>query len=523
MGRTLPDRLGAALREEDRGAAMLTALMLIMVVGTLSVLVLGTLVSQVRPASLVQKTTRTVFAAETGSQVALGEMRTNLAAADSNGDVYGDPTKLPCTLSGPVGESSAQLTYAVTVQYFAADPSALSSAQRSSAAMTCGTSGGRGVTTAPAYAVISSKGFDAGVPGLATTSGDRTLETQYAFQVTNKNVPGGLFRTSDTGFCLEAESAQAGSGVRYRSDCSSRNARMLWVHAKQSYIQLASTIGTSTPLCLQGPTGPSGGQELVRLQACAVTGPQLFSYKGSFRYQAQNDSNTGVGTRCLWSGSQSAALENARLRSSADGCVRSGDDSYLVRPYWSWNPEPAVGAGSASQPSSLQLVNYAEFGRCLEVTQENLWADRMGIGPCKQAVPGNGNRWNQVWARSEPADGTSSVTTALSVNNPYDAYDKRCLQTPGAGASPAYPVLAYCSSGEPDQVFTRTTATSSYTTSYLLVDRYGRCLGGGPTYFPDGSALTSVVAEPCDGSLDQKWNAPPNTTPAGQSNTHEGG
>lgn len=379
---------------------MITALMLIMVVATLSILVLGTLVSQVRPASLVQKTTRTIFAAETGTQVALGELRTTLAAPDTNSDIYGDPTRLPCSLSGAVDGDSSQLRYAVTVQYFTVDPSRLTTEERSQQKQQCGVNAGRGVAVVPAYAVITSQGLAAGVPGLATTSGDRTLETQYAFRRTNKNVPGGLFRTSDLAYCLTANSATAESEVTYRAACA-RSDLNSWVHTETSTIALASTVRAGAPLCLQGPAA-SDTVHLVKLAPCAVVGRQLFSYKGYFQYRGQTDDNGGVGAGCLWAGVKESALKGAKLHSSSGGCVGGSNES-LARRWWSWNPEPAVGAGSASLATSKQFINYQEFGRCFEVTQENLSADRMGIGPCKQELPGNSNRWNQVWAHSEPA------------------------------------------------------------------------------------------------------------------------
>ena len=505
----------------DRGAAMLTALMLVLVVGTLSLLVLGTLVSQVRPIAFAQKAGRTVFAAEAGQQVALGELRTSVAGSGSLSG-YGDPAQLPCSLEGAVGAPEDQLTYVVTVQYFAEDPSGKNAAWREVAALDCLTTS-RGVGSVPAFAIISSQGRAAGVPGLATTTGNRWLETQYAFQRTNENIPGGLFRTSDLAFCLEAESAEEDSEVFYRSDCAPTDLN-LWVHDDNSYIVLASSITEGGPsLCLQGPAaGADPADSLVRLAPCDVVGRQLFSYKGYFQYQGQNDDNTGLGTGCLWAGVKHSALEGQALHSSSAGCVGGGNES-AARTWWSWNPEPAVGAGSASLASSKQFISYEEFGRCLEVTQENLWAANMGIGPCKQSVPGNGNRWNQVWEHDEPTAGASSVPTILKVARGTAAWEIKCLTTPAETApQPAFPKLEDCDPALATQTFLRTTQTSDYATSYQILDTYGRCLGGGPTYTPDDSVLTSVVVEPCTGALDQKWNAPPNTTPPGQSNTSEG-
>lgn len=112
------------------------------------------------------------------------------------------------------------------------------------------------------------------------------------------------------------------------------------------------------------------------------------------------------------------------------------------------------------------------------------------------------------------------MSTTLSVTKPEN--QTRCLQTPAANAaSPVYPRLQTCVAGQANQIFVRTTQTSDYVTSYLIVDVHGRCLGRGPEYTPDNSPLTSVVVEACSGALSQKWNAPPNVTASGQTNTGE--
>lgn len=518
--RPAPASASASARD-DRGAAMVTALMLVMVVGTLSILVLGTLVSQVLPVSLTQKTTRTIFAAEAGTQVALGALRTT-PPKTVNGLAYGNPARLPCTLSGSVGGSASTLMYSVSVEYFTADPSGLTKDERATSPTRLPCVAGGGVSTAPAFAVISSKGLAAGVPGLATTAGDRTLETQYAFQLTNENVPGGVFRTSDLLLCLTADHVEPGSPVRYGNQCNGRTEVNAWIHAEGSGLVLASTAAFNEPLCLQGPE-VDGGE--VRLANCAEAARQKFSYRNYFRYEQQADGETGGG--CLWAGVRDpSVLAGRTVHVSVDACAREKDgSSKATRPYWSWNPEPAVGAGSASSPDSLQFINYAEFGRCLEVKNEYLDADKMGIGPCKQRFSEDGDiwlRWNQMWTTTRVASDTAAIR--LEVSKPYlwsweRAPQHRCLTTPQIGAS-VYPTLDACTS-EQRQHWTYVTKTSDYATSYLLVDTYGRCLGGGEAERTDESTLTGAEVAPCDGSLRQKWNAPPNITPSGQSNTHE--
>ncbi len=48
--------------------------------------------------------------------------------------------------------------------------------------------------------------------------------------------------------------------------------------------------------------------------------------------------------------------------------------------WWSWSPEPAVGAGDSGYASG-QFVNYKYFGSCFEITREDPWANVEGRRP----------------------------------------------------------------------------------------------------------------------------------------------
>jgi hypothetical protein len=64
--------------------------------------------------------------------------------------------------------------------------------------------------------------------------------------------------------------------------------------------------------------------------------------------------------------------------------------------------------------------------------------------------------------------------------------------------------------------------TGNRTTSYTVVAASGRCLGLGT---PQGSGgltqWSSIVTNTCDGTVGQKWNAPPLTDEGGSHNQRE--
>ncbi len=79
---------------------MLSAIMLALILTTLSILVLGLVLSQAMPTQFQRKSTQTVYAAEAGIETALSSVRTALGSEDFVGAVYGDIRKLPCALEG---------------------------------------------------------------------------------------------------------------------------------------------------------------------------------------------------------------------------------------------------------------------------------------------------------------------------------------------------------------------------------------------------------------------------------------
>lgn len=184
----------------------------------------------------------------------------------------------------------------------------------------------------------------------------------------------------------------------------------------------------------------------------------------------------------------------------------------------SWQPEAAVGAG-ASGAAYSELVNYAQFGRCLDVTDQNVGSSFLIAWPCKQNPDPTKVAWNQRWTLPATTDGVGSgqITTTIPDGTKY------CLLSPLSSASKTYVTVKKC----PDTItqgtkWTVRTEVASYAASYQIEDSSGVAGGAGlclqPTdpkavpadLFEKGTGISKIVVQPCTASTLQKWNAPPN-------------
>ena len=491
--------------DDDEGFAMLTVIMLIMVCTAISVLMLGVVVAQVKPTVFEAKNTRTISAAEAGIDASLSILRTALGAPDViTGQISGNPRKLPCTVAGTVGGTGTSLRYNVAITYFKANPASKDANWRDKNKLTCVV--GSGLSTAPAYAIITSTGGDVAVAGYDASVGNRTLESLYTFQAVNATTAGGTIYTFGDGYCLQAANPpQAGSTVSYipATSCRTDGPRLLWSYGTDYGIHLAVTDLSGTKLCLTG----SGGAP-VTLQACTGAFDQLFSWDAGAVWRGENSSKTNYSSECLGTGDSALTDLTDKLLKITTSCASNGA-------WGSFDPDPRVGAGAAGN-TTHQIVNFLEFGRCMDVTNEQVSSTFMISYPCKQD-PSRGSllAWNHMWYYSEPTDSTGSLGgQKIQVNNPA-AY---CLTTPATSVSPAYPTMTPCGP-DPKQIWTRTAkAATSYADSWTFTDTYGRCISLGDKM--DGSWSKLLMAT-CNGGPEQKWNAPATTQGASLDNFKE--
>lgn len=508
----LRDRL--ATRGDD-GVAMMTAIMMMLILMSLSVVVLGMVVSQVTPTQFARKNTETVFAAEAGVETALGRIRTAQSGPDFTGVVYGKANKLPCTVTGTVGPAGAETTYSTTVRYYLDDPTGKSASWLSANQLVCTPGAGTGAAL-PSFAYIESAGDAPAAGNVESSQGDRAIAMVYRFETTTTNIKGGRIFSWANGteaqFCLRATGTAAGSTVQYQplATCGSaaHEATELWVYDTDYALKLASSTLTSTPLCMTNESGT------IYLRACTGGHTQAFAWhpNGNATWVAQDASFNDVLTMCLKS-SQSTGVPSNGSTLRVGACANQAA-------WGAFAPDPAVGPGAASI-NTKQIVNFLEFGRCFDVTDTTVTRPFMISYPCKQDPPsGTGVFWNHRWYYEEPLVGTTAAPQQIWIHQSNDPARKYCLKAPTSQTDPTesgvgagyYPTLTSCSAGDPTQRWTRSTATGVKATSWTIRDSSGRCVGvGGSKYLDKWSAL---VVSACDGSAAQKWNAPADSVEA---------
>ncbi len=515
-----PLRLRPA-RGEDRqsGFAMFIALLLIVIVAGMSLLVAGLVLSESKPTQTQRKTVATLNAAEAGFEVALHQLR---AATDSNGN--GIVNKLPCTaassavgtlLTGSVGPKSGaannqSLTFAVYVRYYNDDPSTMGTTDLNQNAIAC--SGGSPVSV-PQYAYLQSNGVGVGGAAATSTQGNRALHTTYRFRTSTLNIAGGRLNMNTTSLCMDAGSISPSVGAAVTlSNCKNRGvtpSQSSWSYRPDLTIYLTTT--GSPGLCVTaGTTFGTNSSSQLTLQTCATNGTAT-----TYPYQA----SPSLQQRQEWSFDDNGKFEGAGNNGNINGyCISASPYNNPVAggllyeqscsgggfDTMTWNPDPQVGAGPAGD-NTQQLVNYSEFGRCLDVTGQNVNATWLIDYPCKQAPDPSYIAWNQRWVYSA-ANKTLSTTTGGTTY---------CLQAPATlSATPINNlVLIKPCSGSALQTWTESgDVGGNYSSSYTIVSAAGSCLtvvqpGLGSTYDQQWGA---VIAGVCDGSLVQKWNAPAN-------------
>jgi hypothetical protein len=495
------------------GFAMFVALLLIMIIAGMSVLVAGLVISETKPVQTARKEVSAVNASEAGFEIALTQLR---AATDVYGN--GDITQLPCTTStapgtpitGSVGPNAgaaqaASLTYRVYVRYYLTDPSSMGTSDLSSSAVSC--SGGQ-PSQVPRYAYLQSNGI--GTTGANTSSqNNRALHTTYQFKTSTLNIAGGRLNMNGTSYCMDASTAPAVNTVVTISTCQNRGvlpAQSSWAY--RSDLTLYLTTSGSPGLCVtSGSTFDTTATGRLTLQTCA-TGSSTYPYAPSpSLQQAQEwsfDDNGkfegadvlgGLNGNCISASPYASPVGGGALYEQL--CSVGGFDTMT------WNPDAQVGAGPAGS-ATQQLVNYYEFGRCLDVTGTNVNATNLITYPCKQAPDPSNIRWNQRWAYNTS---TKQIITTPLVNY--------CLQGPstlGAVFSSNVVLTKLCDTSVATQQWTeKGDVVGDYGSSYTIVNNFGACLSLGPTLLTGyNNQWSTIIVETCDGSLKQKWNAPAN-------------
>ena len=474
------------------------ALILTMVATMLSAAMIPLMLQQFTQTRAVSTRVHQLDAAQAGLDVAVGQIR------NSGGTL----ANLPCgTISGALG-SPTTARYQVSVSYYPSDPAGQSSTWLTTNAIHC--IGGGGTLTTPAFALLQSQGTDQST-GSFTTIATRALTATYIFTTNNANIPGGLIHVSggNPDLCLDAGSSQPTAGTNVTMQpCVSGKGQQTWAYNSNLTVVLVTSKTSTQPLgmCVDAGT-PEAANAVLQLQACGTStkAQQQWSYNDNANFQGTSDGST-LNNFC-WN------VQTANTAGSLLNLATCGAGNTVE----TFSPEAGVGAGAAGG-TTTQLVNYNQFGRCLDVTNQNVNQGFLIAWPCKQSPAGaTGLTWNQKWALpAVGSDGTKSVLGTITTN-PGTLY---CLTSPDSTSYGTYVTTQTCTGGA-NQSWTVYYKQASYAASWVIKDNSPSpgpyCLS--PTdpnaspndLFSGGNNVSKIQVATCNGSTLQKWNAPANT------------
>jgi hypothetical protein len=186
-------------------------------------------------------------------------------------------------------------------------------------------------------------------------------------------------------------------------------------------------------------------------------------------------------------------------------------------------PEASVGAGAAAAP--YNLVNFKQFGRCVDVTNFDTTLGYLIVWPCKQAPNPLSVAWNQRFTVPLAVNDTGTVSGRITTYDNTKTNKTYCLTTFKKDTNPHFVTMKVCPAltdpkESQDAVEWKVSyQEGTYGTSYVIRDYQDQCLS--PTNMDDpalpaadifkGSTVVSkLTAAKCDGSKLQKWNAPAN-------------
>lgn len=555
--------LSARRPEGDDGVAILMAMAYIGIFTMLMLSMLAVVVQQVKPTAQARKDAGAVNAAASGLQAALATLRSSVDAngAGARGELpcvtgrsdtttfrttAGATTKTESTPGGTMAGTAATLPgnfrYRVDIAYFTQDPSDQDAAWLKANAKACP------LVETPLFAYLQSYGTGDNIAGAGGSSGSRGNRSQtgvYRFNVPSENIAGGRLRSygqvvGGKPVCLDAGSSPGpGTALSFKTCTDAPSAAQTWEYREDLSIFWGGN--PSRNLCVQ-----ASSSQTPQLQTCAGTGygstgdrvnsstyvyppgqqVQSWSFNDNGHFAAA--SNTGdVSNSCLEP--QSTGLDQALVLRSCTGGTQD---------YQAFDPDPAVGAGKAGgnisgMPGSptRQYVNFAQFGRCLDITGQQVTATYLIAYPCKQAPETSRLTYNQVWSfiPLETGSRTGTFRTRTPTNDGKGGTKDTdyCLTAPASGNKPT---VTKCPVGPVDtpppvpasQQWDATgLVPGNASRSYNLVSKLrNQCLSVSLT--EKDYNVSKIILETCDGSTKQRWNSPPPPPTSGLNNIKEG-
>ncbi|GGK37528.1 hypothetical protein GCM10010124_32900 [Pilimelia terevasa] len=519
MSATRPSHPAAAWRPRgDRGSLPMALLLVLTAVATSTVALSAVLVETAATRLDVDRE-QALTAARSGIDAAVGHIRAAHAAEDAT---VGDHRKLPC--GEWAGTEAGGNRYRVRVDYLTADPHGRSAQWAAANAVACTADG---PAASPRFALIHAWGTPAAGPDAAARQ--RALWVTYVFQTTDAVIPGGLIREYGTNLCFDGGAAPAAGLPLTLQTCDPGSPRQSFAYRPDLSLTLVS--GGATPLCLDAGGSHRTGDQ-VRLQRCLspVTWRQQWAFNDWANFQGIDTSGTGVDQFCFNAATPGAVNSLVTLGArAANNCEHdSTTDTPTYNSRKSFTPEATVGAGRAGAKLG-QLVNFHQFGRCIDVTEMTIDFGYLILWPCKQKVAGTAD-WNQRLTLPTPAAGGATATGPITIGaEDYDgtALGTYCLQSPGTPAPGRYVVPVRCDPARATPDRTRWTVsrdTGDPATSYRIreADEDGDAVAEGYCLAPTDTAtradfyrpadfpeIGKLVVAACDDTALQKWNAPP--------------
>ncbi|AEV85401.1 hypothetical protein ACWT_4381 [Actinoplanes sp. SE50] len=485
----------------DRGS-MPIALLVTMVATSLSVVLSSLVIAQIGTTRFDQRRVSGLQSARAGLQAAVATIQASTSGGVSTvtlstaaGNPQGDRTKLPCA---PMTDASSAgpATYAVSFDYYTTDPQ-----YGGSPLAPCQT--GQGPGNQAAYVRLTSTGLD--LAGKVSV----TLTATYPLLSGDQNLAGDTVRLAGTNLCLDAGDTPVAGGQLALRTCaaSTRPKSQLFAYGSNLQVRLVSS---SPPDGLCVDAQQTSGSSLA-LAACGTT-----TVPATQQWISASPGPSGGGT---WASSARtlcwrAAGPVAGLSVNLDADCSTAS-TFVSR--------GSAGAGAAVLADRNQWVDYAEFSRCMDVGGQKVADARLITYPCGQSPSLTSADWSQQWV---PVDATSGQAAVLA-NGVAGVADVLFTVTDN-DASPTNPDGRYClwspgTAGQKVQAKACSTTTAGYrwtitrntglpTTSYRVQDDHALCLtavGQDVLVDPGAPANTSILRTmPCDGSDQQKWNAP---------------
>lgn len=486
--------------------------MLVTLVGiTLSASLVPLVVNQVLDTRNVAGRTEALQAAQTGIDVALGQLRSGA----------GNIELLPsCDLAGVAKSVQPNVTssYTVRIDYFIPSD-------------TTPVPAGCDLTTlivTPVYAKLTATGT--APKGSIAGNGSRqmvtrTLEAIYTFKTSNANIAGGAMQLASPTvlpLCMDSGADQfpaAGSVAKVQLCKLGGSSDQRFAYTTDLNIKVVGSETTDAPagMCLEADY-PRSNNNPVYFQPClGLVAKQQWSLNDSSSFSGTRETQVKLNEFCL-------SVQNPGVAGSSIvlGNCNSAANRNVFR------PQPGTGAGMASEKTG-QLVNFKQFSRCLDVTNFKPDWDYMIVWFCKQAPDGT-VPWNQHWNLPSQAtsDADAELKAGLMWTSSSSTAQRYCLRSSGVPNS--YVTMTACDTTvvPTDQgiVWKVYGNTGDYTTSYRIKDSYGYCMtptdltATPPDTHTDGTAKVKVVE--CGKSELQKWNAPADLNkPLALSNTTE--